>query len=188
MSADSNGDPEPDRERDYTVHAVNTPEEGVGLHRLNELLDETDVLEVRVSEPDEHERGNHDDAPMCGEWVRIEYIHEWGAIAPWGRTPDNQFKRMYEWARVLVINHDGDGVREAKLSRDVPQVPYRASGEYEFNIGEYYSGHVTIHPWEKFDQGGMGYDPDDDPVAFAIDAVRAVGDAGAGGDAGGVDQ
>lgn len=169
MSADSNGEP------DYTVHAVNTPEEGVGLHRLNELLDDTDALEVRVSEPDE----DVDDAPVCGEWVRIEYVTEWGTVTPWGRTPDKQFQRMYEWSRVYVLDYEEERTREAKLSRRVPQVPYSASGEYEFNIGEYYSGHLTIHPWEKFVQGGMGYDAGegDEPIpGFAIDAVRAVGD------------
>jgi|APHM01.1.fsa_nt_gi hypothetical protein len=131
-----------DRRRESSIHTVNTPKEGIGLHRLNELIDDTDALEVRV-DPDEHDADN----PMCGEWVRIEYIQEWGTTSAWGRTPDNQFLQTYESAQVLVIN-DEKGAHEATLSRCVPSVPHDASDEYEFNIREYYSGGLVLVPWE----------------------------------------
>jgi hypothetical protein len=170
---------ETERERDYTTVAVNTPSEGIGLHRLNTVA-EHGTIEVRVSGSDgtseaEDETESAYCPPESGEWVRIEYIEDWGGIAPWGRTPDNKYKILYEWSQVLVVDYDNRDIYEARLSCYVPQIPLGGSGEYEFNIGTHYTGWVTVHPWDNFAQGGMGYDPEDSPVSFEIDAVRAVG-------------
>jgi|APHM01.1.fsa_nt_gi hypothetical protein len=173
MSADS----ESERERDYTAYAVNTPSEGIGLHRLNTVA-EQGTIEVHVSDSDpttEDETEPEYEPPACGEWVRIEYVEDWGGIAPWGRTPDNKYKILYEWSQVLVVDHDNREIYEARLSCDVPQIPPGGSGEYEFNIGTHYTGRVTVLPWDNFVNGGLGYDPEESPVSFEIDAVRAVG-------------
>jgi hypothetical protein len=176
-----------EREREYTVREVNTPDVGVGvgLHRFGEVQD-AGSLEVRVSDPHPSADADGDsdtDSPPCGEWVRIEYIDEWGAVAPWGRTPDREYKICLEWSRVLVLDYDSGEIREARLSVSIPQLPYSASGVYEIDVGEHYSGTVTVLPWSEYVQGGMGYETDTTPdMAFEIDAVRAVGDRGAGGE------
>ncbi len=135
-----------------SVEITNTPDEGVGVHRLEDILDvpERESLEEPIE--DRYDRagttkldahtlaaenidkellhGDRDD-PLHGEWLRLKLIECERLYCDLGPSEDGKFTIAQKRVRVYIVDSESGDLREAVIHQ---QIPYRSRTDADHNI------------------------------------------------------